>query len=271
MRTYLCVYDLWEVVEVGREVNLLPNNPIMTQIKNHREEVSKNFKALSCIQSTLSEVIFARIIASENAKKAWDKLKEEFHGSDKIRQIKVINLKREFEILRMKDSEIIEEFSNNKDLTKLPPSELVHALQYQEQRRSLRQEEATETALQAKFKGKMQMQEEGKILETSTNSSRNNQGDSRSGVKKRENFPPCKYCRKTNHKEDDYCFKGKKLPLQCRYYNTLGHIERFCRVKKENNQQTQKTNISEVEEQEEFVFAAMAATRLNDENTRFLC
>ncbi|KAF3619879.1 hypothetical protein FXO38_16072 [Capsicum annuum] len=254
MRTYLCVYDLWEVVEVGREVNLLPNNPIMTQIKNHREEVSKNFKALSCIQSTLSEVIFARIIASENAKKAWDKLKEEFHGSDKIRQIKVINLKREFEILRMKDSEIIEEFSNK----------------LMKQRRSLRQEEATETALQAKFKGKMQMQEEGKILETSTNSSRNNQGDSRSGVKKRENFPPCKYCRKTNHKEDDYCFKGKKLPLQCRYYNTLGHIERFCRVKKENNQQTQKTNISEVEEQEEFVFAAMAATRLNDENTRFL-
>ncbi|PHU16191.1 Heat shock protein 83 [Capsicum chinense] len=51
-------------------------------------------------------------MASETAKEAWDRLKEEFHGSDKIRQIKVINLRREFEILRMKDSEIIEEFSN---------------------------------------------------------------------------------------------------------------------------------------------------------------
>ena len=207
-------------------------------------------------------------------------MKEEFHGSDKIRQIKVINLRREFEILKMKDSEIIEEFSNelmkvvnqiklmgeeiiysrimekilvslperfkekissledSKDLTKLSPSELVHALQAQEQRRSLRLEEATENALQAKFKGKMQMQEEGKIPKTSTNSSRNNQGASRNGVKKRENFPPCKYCRKTNHKEDDCWFKGKKSPLQCRYCNKLGHIERFCRVKKENNQQT---------------------------------
>ncbi|XP_047249922.1 uncharacterized protein LOC124885715 [Capsicum annuum] len=195
----------------------------------------------------LSEVIFTRVMASDTAKEAWDKLKEEFQGSDKIRQIKVINLRREFEILRIKDSETIEEFSNklmkvlvsfperfeakissledSKDLTKLSLSELVHALQDQEQRRSLRLEEATETALQAKFKGKMQIQEEA---------------DSRNEVKNRENFPPCKYCRKTNHKEDDCRFKGKKPPLQCRYCNKLGHIERFCKVKKENNQQTQK-------------------------------
>ncbi|KAF3666602.1 Long chain acyl-CoA synthetase 1 [Capsicum annuum] len=254
-------------------------------------------------------VIFTRVMASETAKEAWDKLKEEFHGSDKIRQIKVINLRREFEILRMKDLKTIKEFSNklmkvvnqirlmgeeltdsrvvekvlmsllerfeakissledSKDLTKLSPSELVHALQAQEQRRFLRLEKAIETALQAKFKGKMQMQEEGKIPETSTNSSRNNQGDSRNGVKKRENFLPCKYCRKTNHKEDDCWFKGKKPPLQYRYCNKLGHIERFCRVKKKNNQQTQKANVLKVEEHEEFVFTMMAATRLNDENT----
>ncbi|KAF3682417.1 hypothetical protein FXO37_02343 [Capsicum annuum] len=64
----------------------------------------------------------------------------------------------------------ISSLEDSKDLTKLSPSKLVHALQAQEQRRSLRLEEATETALQAKFKGKMQMQEEGKIPETSTNS-----------------------------------------------------------------------------------------------------
>ncbi|PHU24061.1 Heat shock protein 83 [Capsicum chinense] len=215
MRTYLRTYDLWEVVEVGVEANPLPNNPTMAQIKNHREEVSKIFKALSCIQSTLSEVIFARVMASETAKEASDKLKEEFHGSDKIRQIKVINLRREFEILRMKDSETIEEFSN----------------------KLMKVKEATETALQAKFKGEMQMQEEGKIPETSTNSSRNNQGDSRNGVKKRENFPPCKYCRKINHKEDDCWFKGKEPPLRCRYCNKLGHIESGCTQHMTNKQE----------------------------------
>ncbi|KAF3618246.1 hypothetical protein FXO38_33544 [Capsicum annuum] len=41
-------------------------------------------------------------------------------------------------------------------------------------------------------------------------------------------------------------------------------------LKKENNQQTQKANVSKVEEQEEFVFTAMVETRLNDENIWFV-
>ncbi|KAF3659888.1 Ubiquitin-specific protease 12 isoform 1 [Capsicum annuum] len=105
----------------------------------------------------------------------------------------------------------ISSLEDSKDLTKLSPSELVHALH-------------------SKFKGKMQMQKE----------------------------------------EDDRWFKGKKPPLRCRYCNKLGHIERLCRVKKENNQQTQKANVSKVKEQKEFVFMPMAAIRLNDENTWFL-
>ncbi|PHU08031.1 hypothetical protein BC332_24520 [Capsicum chinense] len=179
-------------------------------------------------------------------------------------------VKKVLESLSKRFEAKIYSLEDSKDLTKLSPSELIHALQAQEQRRSLRLEEATETALQAKFKGKMQMPEEDKIPETSTNSSRNNQGDSCNGVKKRENFPPFKYCRKINHKEDDCWFKGKKPSIQCRYCNKLGHIERFCRVKKKNNQQTQKANVSEVEEQEEFVFTVMVATISNDGNTWFL-
>jgi len=74
MITYLRAYDLGEVVKVGGDTNPLPNNPTMAQIKIHREEVSKKFKALSCIQSALSEVIFTRVMTTETAKEAWDKL-----------------------------------------------------------------------------------------------------------------------------------------------------------------------------------------------------
>ena len=45
----------------------------------------------------------------EIAKEAWDKLKKKFHGSDKIRKIQVINLRREFEVLRME----MRKLSNN--------------------------------------------------------------------------------------------------------------------------------------------------------------
>ncbi|PHT39852.1 Heat shock protein 90-1 [Capsicum baccatum] len=150
MRTYLRAYDLCQVVEVGGEVNPLPDNPTMAQIKNHREKTY--------------------------GRRAY-RFKNRENGSWEFTE------RFEAKISSLEDS---------KDLTKLSPSELVHALQAQEQRRSLRLEEATETALQAKFKGKIQMLEEGKIPETSNNSSRNNQCDSRNGVKKKENFPPFK-------------------------------------------------------------------------------
>ncbi|XP_060201830.1 uncharacterized protein LOC132630258 [Lycium barbarum] len=243
----------------------------MAQIKNHREEVSKKFKVFSCIQSALSDVIFTRVMACETAKEAWDKLKEEFQGSDKTRKIRVINLRREFETLRMKDSETIEEFSNKLmkvvNQIRLLGEELSDTRIVEKVLRlSLRLEKVIETALQAKFKGKMQMQNEGKKSNIYTNFGRKNQGDSRNGAEKKENFPPCKFCKKTNHKEDDCWFQGKKQPLQCRY----GQVEKFCRVKKEHNKQTQKTNVSEVEDQEELVFTAMVATRLDEQSTWFL-
>ncbi|PHU22534.1 Kinesin-like protein NACK1 [Capsicum chinense] len=71
-------------------------------------------------------------------------------------------------LLRTKDQQIektkrfeakIFSLEDSKDVTKLSPSDLVHTLQAQEQRRSLRLEEATKTVLQAKF----QMQKEGSV------------------------------------------------------------------------------------------------------------
>ena len=95
MKTYLKAHDLWEVVETGREPPPLRANPTIAQIKQHSEECTKKYKAMSCIQSAVSDTIFTRIMACDTAKEAWDKLKEEFHGSDKTRQMQVINLRRE--------------------------------------------------------------------------------------------------------------------------------------------------------------------------------
>ena len=41
---------------------------------------------MSCIQSVVSDTIFTKIMAYDTTKEAWDKLKEEFHGSDKTKQ-----------------------------------------------------------------------------------------------------------------------------------------------------------------------------------------
>ncbi|XP_022753636.1 uncharacterized protein LOC111301927 [Durio zibethinus] len=112
MKTYLSAFDLWEVVENEKEPPQLPANPIVTQMKNYSEEKAKRYKAKSCIESSVSDDIFIRIMTCETAKQAWDVLKEKFQGSDKIRQMQVLNLRREFEVLKMKESENLKEYND---------------------------------------------------------------------------------------------------------------------------------------------------------------
>ena len=49
---------------------------------------------------------------SDTAKQAWLKLKEEYEGDLKARRVQVLNLRREFEMLRMKDGESVREFAD---------------------------------------------------------------------------------------------------------------------------------------------------------------
>ncbi|KAF2283878.1 hypothetical protein GH714_016754 [Hevea brasiliensis] len=112
MKAYLKAFDLWEVTETGRQPGPLREDPTLAQLKAHSEECAKGFKALSCIHSAVSDVIFTRIMACETAKQAWDRLKEEFHGSESSKQMSVLNLRREFEVLKMKESETLKEYTD---------------------------------------------------------------------------------------------------------------------------------------------------------------
>ncbi|WRX29214.1 protein of unknown function DUF4219 - like 10 [Theobroma cacao] len=82
MKANLKAFDLWEVVEVRGGPPTRQANPTIAQMKQHNEEVAKWFKVLSCIHSAVTDAIFERIMACESVKKAWDKIKEEFHGID---------------------------------------------------------------------------------------------------------------------------------------------------------------------------------------------
>ncbi|XP_022863503.1 uncharacterized protein LOC111383617 [Olea europaea var. sylvestris] len=110
-KAYLKACDLWEITETGSEPLTLKANPTIAQLKQHSEEVSKKFKALSCIQSIVSDAIFTRIITCEIAKETWDSLEEESRGNARTQQMQVLNLRREYETLKMKDSKSIKEYA----------------------------------------------------------------------------------------------------------------------------------------------------------------
>ncbi|KAF2319988.1 hypothetical protein GH714_021709 [Hevea brasiliensis] len=49
-------------------------------------------------------------MACETAKQAWDLLKAEFQGSEQTKQMSILNLRREFEVLKMKESESLKDY-----------------------------------------------------------------------------------------------------------------------------------------------------------------
>ncbi|KAK5810877.1 hypothetical protein PVK06_026194 [Gossypium arboreum] len=112
MRIYLQAFDLWEVVNSDIEPAPLRANPTVAQIRQHANERTKSYKVMSCIQNCVSDVIFTRIMACETPKQAWDKLKEEFQGTERTRQQQLLNLRRDFENLKMKEEETVKQYSN---------------------------------------------------------------------------------------------------------------------------------------------------------------
>ena len=112
METYLEALDLWEAVEEDYEVQPLPANPTVAQIKTQKEKKTRKSKAKACLFAAVSPMIFTRIMSLKTAKAIWDYLKEEYAGSERIKGMQVLNLIRDFELQKMKESKTIKEYSD---------------------------------------------------------------------------------------------------------------------------------------------------------------
>jgi hypothetical protein len=112
IQAYLEGLDLWEAVEEDYQVPPLPPNPTMAQLKNNKEQRMRKSKAKAVLFSAVAPTIFTRIMSLKSAKAIWDYLKEEFAGDERIKGMKVLNLVREFELLRMKDTDSIQVYTN---------------------------------------------------------------------------------------------------------------------------------------------------------------
>ncbi|XP_017624695.1 uncharacterized protein LOC108468317 [Gossypium arboreum] len=105
-------YHIWEIINSEAKPAPLRANPTVAQIRQHSNERTKRYKAMSCIQNSVSDVIFTRIMACESPKQAWDKLKEKFQGTERTRQQQLLNLRRDFENLKMKEEETVKQYSD---------------------------------------------------------------------------------------------------------------------------------------------------------------
>nr|CAN73998.1 hypothetical protein VITISV_043372 [Vitis vinifera] len=111
MRFYLRSQGLWNVVMSEADPPPLGANPTVAQMKAYEEEKLKKDKAITCLHSGLADHIFTKIMNLETPKLVWDKLQGEFEGSERVKTVRLLTLKREFELMKMKDDESVKDYS----------------------------------------------------------------------------------------------------------------------------------------------------------------
>ncbi|XP_074356106.1 uncharacterized protein LOC141695792 [Apium graveolens] len=104
--------DLWEIVENGYEESANQANLSPQQLNTLKENRKKDKKALYFIYQAVDEVIFERISTASTSKEAWDILNKAYKGEEKVKMVRLQALRGEFDLLKMKESETVEELYN---------------------------------------------------------------------------------------------------------------------------------------------------------------
>ena len=110
METYFSSQDLWDIIEEGFTIPADTSALNASQEKELKKNKQKNSKALFTLQQAVTDPIFPRIMGAKTAKEAWNTLQEEFQGSVKVRAVKLQSLRRDFELLKMKESETVKDY-----------------------------------------------------------------------------------------------------------------------------------------------------------------
>ncbi|XP_017628774.1 uncharacterized protein LOC108471707 [Gossypium arboreum] len=291
MKTYLYEFDLWEVVNSDAEPAPVRANPTVAQIRQHADERTKRHKAMSCIQNSVSNVIFTIIIACESPKQVWDKLNEEFQGTKRTRQQQLLNLRWDFENLKMKEEETVKQYSNRiiameniirlfreqfnearivEEVISTLPERYEAKISSLEDSRDLTNISFTELinviyAQEQRRASRLEEHQEGVFQAKSRPASSSSADKGKKTWKDkpksdgaRRKDQPCRHCKRLGHLEVNCWFRPD---VQYQVCKKMGHVEKVCRNKgKQRLNQPQQpraeARVAEEEsDQEEQVFA----------------
>ena len=94
MKILLKVHDVWELIET------------------EEGDVKKNNMAMALLTQSIPESLVLQIGGLDTAKKVWEAIKTRHMGADRVKEVRLQTLMSDFDRLKMKDSETIDEFSS---------------------------------------------------------------------------------------------------------------------------------------------------------------
>ncbi|KAL4561334.1 hypothetical protein LXL04_033498 [Taraxacum kok-saghyz] len=104
--------ELWDIVEQGINESNDQDESSDDQDAELKTLKKKDRKALYLMYHAVDEVIFERISSSNSANEAWNLLYKTYRGEEKVKIVKLQTLRCEFDALRMKDAETMEDYYN---------------------------------------------------------------------------------------------------------------------------------------------------------------
>jgi hypothetical protein len=112
MKTVLLLNEVWDVVE--SEFKMLAATALTAlsadALKAYKELQHKDLQAICLIEGCMEESILTHITGAANAHQAWKILETTYKGIDRVKTVRLQNLRRDFENLKMKDSESVDQF-----------------------------------------------------------------------------------------------------------------------------------------------------------------
>nr|GMC71630.1 Retrovirus-related Pol polyprotein from transposon RE1 [Ipomoea batatas] len=262
-------------------------------MKLRKEKTLRKSKAKACMFSAVSSSIFTKIMRLKTAKDIWDYLKKEYQGNERTRNMQILNLIREFEMMKMKEAETIKEYSNtllgiankirllDKDF---PDDRIVQKIlvtlpeKYESKISSLEESKDLSSISLAELVHALQAPEQRRMLRNEeplegafqAKAEGSGGGQDRKNFKKKkasnnnknETYPPGPHCKKTNHPQRKCWWRPD---VKCRKCGKTGHMERICK-----SQQHEEAKASTEQNDDDQLFVATCFATSNSSGDSWL-
>nr|KYP40104.1 hypothetical protein KK1_038559 [Cajanus cajan] len=108
MENFLRSKDMWQIIQDG--IPLLGTHPTEAQEKVVADAILKDLKVKNYLFQAIDREVLDTILDKSTSKKIWQSMQQKFQGSTRVKRAQLQALRREFELLTMKDAETIDQY-----------------------------------------------------------------------------------------------------------------------------------------------------------------
>ncbi|CAL2226146.1 unnamed protein product [Prunus armeniaca] len=110
MENFLRSKEYWSLVEIGIPAAAEGTDLTEAQKKTIDDQKLKDLKAKNYLFQAIDRSILETILKMDFAKDIWDSLKQKYQGTTRVKRAQLQALRKEFEMLHMKDEESVNEY-----------------------------------------------------------------------------------------------------------------------------------------------------------------